>query len=74
MTDIERVAAATSTRVQIRNQLKLLGKEVAEANSTTQFPDWCLLKIGISTIQGYSFDTKYWEQRISVGSIDSGSD
>jgi desulfoferrodoxin (superoxide reductase-like protein) len=48
----------------IRKELINIGKEVAANNTTTHFPDWCLLKIGVQAIQGITFDPEYWKDRI----------
>ncbi|PEL71143.1 hypothetical protein CN637_03855 [Bacillus toyonensis] len=45
----------------IRNQLIELGREVAVQHTTTQFPDWCLFKIGIHKVQGLPYDGAYYE-------------
>lgn len=46
---------------RIKEVIIELGKQVAVENTTTQFPEWCLLKIGIHKIQGLPFDQEYYE-------------
>lgn len=53
--------------IEFRKQISLLGKEVAELHSTTQFPEWIHFKIGISTIEGYPYEPEFWERRIEPG-------
>ncbi|WP_342432618.1 hypothetical protein [Neobacillus sp. FSL H8-0543] len=45
----------------IKKQIKELGKKVAVSQSTTQFPEWSLFKIGMHAILGMPFETDYYE-------------
>ncbi len=49
----------------------MLGKEVAELQSTTKFPEWIHFKIGISTIEGFPYDNEFWVSRMAPGVSDS---
>ncbi|AST93043.1 hypothetical protein BC6307_18155 [Sutcliffiella cohnii] len=55
----------------IRDQVTMLGKEVAELQSTTKFPEWIHFKIGISTIEGFPYDNEFWVSRMAPGVSDS---
>lgn len=52
---------------ELRNQVTLLGKEVAESHSATQFPEWIHFKIGIFTLEGVPFDNEFWINRMKPG-------
>ncbi|AQY40926.1 hypothetical protein P4V72_29725 [Bacillus thuringiensis] len=57
----------------IRNQLIKLGREVAVQHTTTQFPDWCLLKIGLHKVQGLPYEHYYYEGLLEPKSSDEQS-
>ena len=46
---------------ELQDKIINLGEIVAAQKTTTKFPKWCLLKIGLSTIQGYVYDHEYYE-------------
>lgn len=48
----------------LRKRITNLGKEVAESNSTTKYPDWIHFKIGISTLEGIQYDDEFWKKQI----------
>jgi hypothetical protein len=54
---------------KLRKQLLELGKEVAALHTTTKFPKWCLLKMGIAVVQGIPYENDFWQNRI-VSSLD----
>ncbi|MEJ9122610.1 hypothetical protein P4I92_02545 [Bacillus cereus] len=54
----------------IRSQLTELGRGVAVQHTTTQFPDWCLFKIGIHKVQGLPYDHDYYEGLIATNLSD----
>lgn len=47
---------------KLRQGIITLGKKVAAEYTTTHFPDWCLLKIGIHKVQGLPFDLQYYKE------------
>ncbi|MEM5623722.1 hypothetical protein AAHB56_30880 [Bacillus thuringiensis] len=57
----------------IRNQLIELGREVAVQHTTTQFPNWCLLKIGLHKVQGLPYEHAYYEGLLELKSSDEQS-
>lgn len=57
----------------IRNQLIKLGREVAVQHTTTQFPVWCLLRIGLHKVQGLPYEHDYYEGLLDPNSSDEQS-
>lgn len=52
---------------KLKKEVTQLGKKVAESHSATQFPEWCLFKIGVATIEGFPYEVEFWEDRIRQG-------
>jgi hypothetical protein len=59
---------------ELRATITQLGKEVAALHTTTQFPDWCEFKIGISELEGKPFDLEYWIDRTAPSTGDDSND
>lgn len=55
---------------EIRNQLIELGRERAVRYTATQFPDWCLFKIGLHNVQGLPYDHNYYEELMATNLSD----
>lgn len=58
---------------ELRNQIVLLGKEVAAEHTTTMFPEWCLLKIGLHKIQGLPYEDDYYEGLLETNAANENS-
>lgn len=68
------MAKISEEQVRLKNEITKLGERVAAENTTTKFPEWCLLKIGLEFVKGIPFDREYWLERIEPSTNSSQSD